>query len=551
MALLPPVTGHDRDRQIAKRPDHAFGGRLRGGLGTAGGIQPDQWRTLILHGGPQPLFGQHQHAQGQAQQPDQARDAGFVAQKDRTQVQIARFEAAEGALMHRLLVIGGDQGRYVVLLGGRITHVDLPAQPINQRLPCGQVNPDRRNDPGGAAIASGEGCQRRLHHPRQFGRRNPRGHYMGQIGFVRIAFAPAHRLTRQLQQIGGQAIQRLLTPLAHPRLIGGRADDQHALRPGVRLLRRQLDPGLGALHGMDHRVQLQLARAAVDRLDPPPGRRVGQGVVHPSRDFGGGVAGAIGTHIAASAGDHVAARGQVDHFAVADHQHRMRAHGRDGGVIRGDVQAVIAGIPSDGLATDRQSQRVERGQHKLELAQIGPMLFAVAMLEQAIVRNVVMVDADAGAVQAHRVGGQAIDAHSALEQGRVERGLRGRIAEQCQADSHAVIGAIGIPQRDVQQCVERLDTIRSPFTHRHQAMVAFLQDVAQPNAQDSAHTCAFPVTMRWHMRIDQIPNAHIGDDTEQQRQAIDLLVRDSECWCGHAARIPQHHPNLASQIRES
>jgi len=44
--------------------------------------------------------------------------------------------------------------------------------------------------------------------------------------------------------------------------------------------------------------------------------------------------------------------------------------------------------------------------------------------------------------------------------------------------------------------------------------------------------------MRCHLRVDQIPNAHIGDDAEQQWQAIDLLVGDGEGWWCHALSIP-------------
>ncbi len=88
MALLPPFTGHDGDRQIAKRPDHPFGGWLRGGLGATGRVQAHQFCALFLHRRAQSLFGQGQHAQGQAQQPDQPGDASLVAQEDRCRLRV-------------------------------------------------------------------------------------------------------------------------------------------------------------------------------------------------------------------------------------------------------------------------------------------------------------------------------------------------------------------------------------------------------------------------------------------------------------------------------
>ncbi len=551
MALLPPFTAHDSDRQIAKRPDHAFGSRLRGGLGAAGRIQAHQFRTLFLQRRAQPLFGQGQHAQGQAQQPDQPGDACLVAQKDRAELQIAGLQAAEAALMHRLLVIGGDQGRHVVLVGGGVRHIDLPAQPLHHRLPGDQVNPNGRDDPGRAAIAQVDRLQRRLHHSVQFGLRNARGHHLGQIGLVRIAFAPACRRLRQLQQIQAQALQGLFAQPAHPGLIGARADEEHALGPAVEVSIRRVGPGLGAQEGMDDRLHLQFARAAVDRLDTHPGVRLGQGGVHPSCNFRRGVDGAIDTQIAAPVGDDMPTGRQVAHLAVADDQHGAAAQGRDRRIIGGHIQAVIGVVARDGLATDWQPKRVEGGEHELELAQVGAMILAVAMLEQAVGRHVVVVDADAGAVQTHRFAGQAVDAHPALQQGGIERGLGGRVAKHGQERGQAVVGTIGVPQRDRQQGVDGLDAIGGPVAHRHQAMVALLEDMAQPDAQHGAHAGAVPVAMRPHMRVDHVPNAHIDNDAEQQRQAVDLLVGDREGWWCHAARIPQHGPNLASQIRES
>jgi len=78
--------------------------------------------------------------------------------------------------------------------------------------------------------------------------------------------------------------------------------------------------------------------------------------------------------------------------------------------------------------------------------------------------------------------------------------------------------------------IDRLDAISSPVAHRHQTMVALLEDVAQPVAQQRAHARPFPVAMRRHMRVDQIPHTQIDDNAKQQWQAIDLLVRDGQCW---------------------
>lgn len=125
-----------------------------------------------------------------------------------------------------------------------------------------------------------------------------------------------------------------------------------------------------------------------------------------------------------------------------------------------------------------------------------------------------------------------------------------RVAQHRQDARQAVVGTVGVAQADVQQRIERLDAIGRPIAHGDHRMVALLEDVAQPDTQHRAHAGAFPVPMRLDMRVDQIPDAHLGDDTEQQRQAIDLLGGNGQVWWCHAARVTHPCRNLAPQMRE-
>ncbi len=87
----------------------------------------------------------------------------------------------------------------------------------------------------------------------------------------------------------------------------------------------------------------------------------------------------------------------------------------------------------------------------------------------------------------------------------------------------AVVGAVGIAQCDAQQGIDRAGALSGPVAQGDQPVIALLQDVAQPDAEQGTTTGAVPVAVRRYVGIEQLWNAHIGDDAKQQRQAIDLL----------------------------
>jgi len=126
-----------------------------------------------------------------------------------------------------------------------------------------------------------------------------------------------------------------------------------------------------------------------------------------------------------------------------------------------------------------------------------------------------------------------------------------RVAEQGQDDRQPVVATVGVAQRDAQQGVEGLGAVLSPIAHGHQAVVALLKDVAQPDAQNRAHTGALPVPVWRDVGVDQIAQAYVDHEAEQQGQAIDLFTGDGQGWWCHTAKVPRPCPNLASQMPES
>ena len=190
-------------------------------------------------------------------------------------------------------------------------------------------------------------------------------------------------------------------------------------------------------------------------------------------------------------------------------------------------------VTRHGLAHQWQAQRIKRRQHRFKLSQVGAMIFAVALMQEAIAVHRVVIDTDTGAVKAHRIGGQAVHPYPALEQGLVEARLGGLTAQHAQDIGEAILGAIGVAQRGLKQRIEGHGARRHPIAYRDQAMVALGQDVAQPDAHHGADTGALPGAVGCDMSIDQVADTHLLDDAKQEWDAVDLFsVEADRGWRG-------------------
>jgi hypothetical protein len=126
---------------------------------------------------------------------------------------------------------------------------------------------------------------------------------------------------------------------------------------------------------------------------------------------------------------HVAPCFKGGHFAVAYHQHITSAHSRYCRFVSWDVQRVVSTVAGHCLAAKGQPQRVEGGKHDFELSKIRAIVLAVASLQQtALFSGIeIMIDGDAGRVEANSVSWQTVEADPTMGEGGVKDRLgRGR-----------------------------------------------------------------------------------------------------------------------------
>ena len=89
------------------------------------------------------------------------------------------------------------------------------------------------------------------------------------------------------------------------------------------------------------------------------------------------------TEVEVPGADHITARLHGGHLAVPHHQPSRAAEAL---LDLGDgryVERIIGGVPRDHRADQGHDQRIQGGDRHLDLGQVGPLVLAVAELEQA------------------------------------------------------------------------------------------------------------------------------------------------------------------------
>ena len=446
----------------------------------------------------------------------------------RPDLQIARLQACKAALLHRLLAVGPHQGCGRILPIRGVGDVHVPAQARNQRLPACQVDPKTADAPVRCPCRQRTFHHARLHHACQSRRRNHLRYHAAQLGLQGIALAALLGRLPQRLQPRRHPLQRLFSPAAQPVLLLLRAYHQHPLGPPSSPLRRGIGPRLLPCPGINDRDGDEFTGRFIQRLERLPLVGASQGCLDPAGDLVGCRGRAVGTQVATLAKHDLTARCQRRHLAITHHQDGGRSQRLDSGGVGRDIQAVISALPSDGLTADRQAQGVEAGQHSFELAQVGTMIFAMTKLQQTVGRDRVVIDADAGTVQAKRLGGQVVDADPALEEGSIQAGLGFGVSQHGQDIGEAVIGTIGVAQGDVQEGIDGLGAVSDPVADHDEAMVTFEQEMAEPDRDGGADRDTLPMAMWRDVLINQLADAHVLHDADEQRQAVDLFIGNGE-----------------------
>ncbi len=178
------------------------------------------------------------------------------------------------------------------------------------------------------------------------------------------------------------------------------------------------------------------------------------------------------------------------------------------------------------------------------------MVFAVSMLQHALLWPVVVIHTHARAIQPHHLVRQRVHREPVPRQRRIHRRLVHRPTHHRQHIGQAIITQIGLPQRLSDQVLQRPQAVGRPLPHTDHPMVPLHQQVTQPHADRGPHTDPLPVPVRPDLGINHAPHPQLLNDPQQQGQVVDLLARDG-IVLAHPSTLPYPLPSeLGFELRE-
>ena len=191
---------------------------------------------------------------------------------------------------------------------------------------------------------------------------------------------------------------------------------------------------------------------------------------------------------------------QCGHLAIA-HIQQSHLPQRLLSLLNGwHIQAIIGPLPGDNRDPQGQCQRVKGRQLDLHLWQVWAVILAMTKLKQAIWSGV-NIATDRGAIYPHPPGVQIVDTDQVLTQVPLE-GLPLLIGTQViQHRGQAVITEIQAARLLPQAGLQAVQTLVRPGFNVIEPMVAFREDVTQPNHADYSQAETLPVPMSEKMLI--------------------------------------------------
>ena len=129
------------------------------------------------------------------------------------------------------------------------------------------------------------------------------------------------------------------------------------------------------------------------------------------------------------------------HLAIANIQQPMAAYTRLHPTDTGYIERVIGTLTRHHLRGQRHAQGIEYRLHPLDLRQVRSIVFTRAKLKEPVLTDY-SVGTSAGASDVHPCGGQRIDPHRVLIQGRCKGGPPGVVMQTAQHDFEPIIGKV-------------------------------------------------------------------------------------------------------------
>jgi hypothetical protein len=189
-----------------------------------------------------------------------------------------------------------------------------------------------------------------------------------------------------------------------------------------------------------------------------------------------------GDQVVIAMSDQVGPRGQGGHLAVPGVDQAGLAEHPANPIDHRQVERIIGGVAGIDLGGEQLPTRLGGGRHELQLGEVGPMVFTVAVLHQAAVLGGVEPIAR-GTVQADALEGEFI--HVARRSPEVGLqsipGVGG--AEPSQDDPQAVVGEVGVGEGLLQQGAKRPGVPRDPVPDGGLAVIALGEDEGDPDGR--------------------------------------------------------------------
>jgi hypothetical protein len=214
---------------------------------------------------------------------------------------------------------------------------------------------------------------------------------------------------------------------------------------------------------------------------------------------------------------HEGARRQRGHFAVTHVGPPGTAEGLLHLLDDRDVQRIVGRIAGHDNGDQRHAQRIEDASSDFQLRP-GGVVLAVAELHQPLLGHDVGVGIGGGGVDAHRVGGELVDADGLLVQlpFQVAEGIAA--AQTVEPVGQSVVLEIDGPDRFAEQGGEDALVLGDPGLDVVEAVVALGEDEQQPDGQDLAWGQGpFPQTRR-------------GKEAVQGGRQVQTLQRGPQDW---------------------
>jgi len=214
------------------------------------------------------------------------------------------------------------------------------------------------------------------------------------------------------------------------------------------------------------------------------------------------------------------------------------AHGAD----RRHVERIIGAVSADHGGSDGHSQGIESGQRDLHLGEIVAVIFALAQLEQALLgdRSIAL---GGGAIDPGTIGRQLVDAQQTRRECRLARFPVVVICQVAQHHRQVIVGEIKPVHVPAGALAERFLEAHRPGLDMVEAMIAFGENVGEPNRNDPTQREPDPVAVGGEVEIEQFPQAHPIHLGEQERHIVDAFDRQR--------RGEVHTPSLSHASADS